>query len=70
MFVRGLCFHLQKESIHAEENVCERERDSLVPVNKSVVIGKGFHERRGFLCQIAVVSNLGAKERGLETSSV
>jgi hypothetical protein len=62
--------YFQIKSVDEQKRVCSREGHRLDAVKKRVVVSKRFHESRGFLCGIRVVTCLRAKNGGFQQTPV
>jgi len=58
------------ETIAAQENVGSSKSNALVTVEKAVVVAKRFHQRRCFLFDGIVITDLRTKDRGLYSTLV
>ena len=68
MAIRGI--HFYEIAISPEKDVGCGESDALIAVNKSMVVGKGLHQRGGFFFDGIVIADLRPKNRGLYSSLV
>jgi hypothetical protein len=62
--------HLYEIAIPPEEDVGGGESDALIAVDKSMVVGKGFHQRGGFFFDGIVVADLRTKNGGLYSALI
>ena len=62
--------HIDVETASAEKDVSGGESDSLVAVEESVIIGKGFHQRSCLFLDRVVIAGLRTEDGGLHFAFV
>ena len=65
-FVSFKLIHFYGITVGFKHQIRENKANSLIAVYKSVIFHQGFHHRRGFFDDVAIVSSLRAKDGGLQ----